>query len=524
MARAKEEAVPPVTFRPEDFPSTEELIVSPDCGGLRTPTNVQIAIARAMDGVPLGDLWKDKLVKKAFGGKKPPDKQPRTFVVLAGTRGYKSGISSRRLLRSAFTCDISGCVPGDQVRVPCLATGLDTAAYVYSHAIACARSIRLAGTIVGRPLTASFSVARDSEAIPSVEISTLALSGKGNNLVGTWLGGAAFDEAPRMAAEADSVRSLKASRRSVADRLLPNGQELLIGSPYGPMGDVYEIWKERFGHPDEDIVVVQASGPMLNPSWWTKARLEYTKRTDPFVYVTSGLGEFADPPDSLIPSEAIDCVMGDELERAPELDDSGRIVHEYVAALATAERGSGWSLVVLGTTGERDGQRVMTEMISRQWANVVGSPIVSRAVLAEVALLIEPFGLDYVFINNRFVNAHLEAANALNLGLCGVDVNGDDRIEICDKLRDAIVEKRLLLTSSRQQRSDLIHVQKVPTVNGIQVRYPSSGDGVACDFIEPLGLCVSYAPDAFRDDARADSFGPPRQRRRFGERPRATVL
>jgi hypothetical protein len=351
-----------------------------------------------------------------------------------------------------------------------------------------------------------------------VEIATAALSSKGSNLVGCWLGGAAFDEAPRMASEHDSVRSLKASRRSVADRLLPGGQELLIGSPYGPSGDVYELWKERFGEPDEDVIVVQTSGPMMNPRHWTPQFLDLMKRTDPFVYVTSGLGEFADPPETLIPSSAVELAMGDAPEIAPERDAvTGALLHEYVAALGAAERGAGWTLSICRTMGVVDGQRQTQQVVSRQWFNVVGTPLRSRQVIREVAKLCATYGLDFVFIHARFVNSYLEQATAENLGLCGVDINGDQRIEICDKLRDAVVEGRLRLTNNRQQRSDLIHVQKKPTVNGIVVQYPSSGDGVSCDFVEPLGLCVAYAPDPpERDEERERANYHHARRRRAG--------
>ncbi len=515
MPRAAKDPPPaPATFDSGTFPTTEEMICLPDYGGIKTPTNVQLAIARAMDGVPIGDLWKDKNVKRAFGGKKPPPVPPRTMVVLAGTRCGKSLLASRRIIRSAFTCSLDGLVPGDQVRVPCLATGLDTADYVFSHALACVKSQRLAGSIVGRPLSREFRIARQGP-VENVEISTNALTSKGSNLVGSWLGGAAFDEAPRMASEHDSVRSLKASRRSVADRILPGGQELLIGSPYGPTGDVYELWKERFGHPDEDVVIVQTSGPMMNPRHWTPAMMDLMKRTDPFVYVTSGLGEFADPPDTLIPSKAAESAMGEDEDREPERDHvTNALMHEYVAALGAAERGAGWTLTILRTVAEVAGQRVLEQCVARQWFNAVGSPIASRKVLREVAATCKRYGLDYVFINQRFVNSYLEAASATDLGLCGVEVNGDQRIEICDKLRDAIVEGRLALTSNRQQYSDLVHVQKKPTVNGIQVQYPSSGEGVSCDFIEPLGLCVTYAPDAPSKVEPAQSWrGQPRKRR-----------
>jgi hypothetical protein len=521
MAWARKEPEPAQTIAVEDFPTTEEMICLKEYGGISTPTNVQIAIARVMDGIALGDLWKDKQVRKALGGKKPPAVQPRTVVVLAGTRGGKSILASRRIVRSAFTCSLDGLVPGDKVKVPCLATGLDTADYVYSHALACCQSPNLAASIVGRPLAAKFSVARQGE-VEDVEITTQALSSKGSNLVGCWLGGAAFDEAPRMASEQDSVRSLKASRRSVADRILAGGQELLIGSPYGPTGDVYELWRERFGHPDEDVVVIQASGPMLNPKHWTPERLAWLKKNDPFVYVTSGLGEFADPPDSLVPSTAVELAMGKHDEVAPEVDPlTGKIAREYVAALGAAERGAGWTLSIVGTSGERDGQRMLEQAVSKQWFNIVGSPLESRKVLKETADICARYGLEYVFINQRFVNSYIEAANAAGLTLCGVDVNADERIEICDKLRDAIVERRLSLTSSRQQYSDLVHVQKKQTVNGVTVQYPSSGEGVSCDFIEPVGLCVKYAPDA-PSSGQDDGFGDSGSRRgRRYERPRA---
>lgn len=519
MPKAKDPPPPPATFDAGAFPTTEEMICLPEYGGIKTPTNVQLAIARAMDGVPLGHLWKDSNVPKAFGGKKPPAIPPRTMVVLAGTRCGKSILASRRIVRSAFTCSLEALVPGDQVKVPCLATGLDTADYVFSHALACVKSPRLAGSIVGRPLSASFSIARQGP-VESVQIATHALSSKGSNLVGCWLGGAAFDEAPRMASEHDSVRSLKSSRRAVADRILPGGQELLIGSPYGPTGDVYELWKERFGHPDEDVVIVQTSGPMMNPKHWTPAMLELMKRTDPFVYVTSGLGEFADPPDSLIPSREAERAMGDTDERAPDRDNYGALQHEHVAALGAAERGAGWTLTIVRTVGMKDGQRKMEQCVSRQWFNAVGDPLQSRRVLTEVAKVCAAYGLDYVFMNQRFVMSYLDPASAVGLGLCGVEVNGDQRIELCDKLRDAIVEGRLSLTSNRQQYSDLVHVIKKPTVNGVQVQYPSSGDGVSCDFIEPLGLCVAYAPDPPGKEDEAPAFAAPQRRRRIGERPR----
>jgi len=475
-------------------PSTEELLTSPEYYGLTTATPVQRAICRAADGQPLGDLWKDKLVRKAFGGKRPPAKQPATIVIIAGTRGAKSMFAASRAVRSALTCDLEGLVAGDRVRIPCLATGKETAGFIHSHALALMKTPRLAPLLVGKPLTASFEIGREDGF--DIEVSTVALSSQGNNVVGSWLGGIVFDEAPRMGSETSTVRSLRASRQAAADRVLPGGQEMLVGSPYAPNGDVYELWRTRFGHPDEDVVVIQASGPMLNPKHWTPELLEKLRVTDPFTYVTSGLGEFADPADSIIPSKSIENMMGDAEERKPQRDAAGELKIEYVAALGAAERGNSWILTIVGTTGKTPkGLATYEQAVSFQWVPEVGKPLDTTVVLLEAKEICARYGLDQAFINQRFVMSYLETANAIDFGLLGIDLESDERIEMCDKLRDAIVEGRLHLTANRQQYADLQHVRKVPTVNGIVIQYPSSGDSMACDFVQPLGLCIVYAPD-----------------------------
>lgn len=499
-------AAPPTPSRAflalDAVPSTEELLTSPEYYGLDEATAVQRMICRVVDGLPLGDLWKEKNVKKALGGKRPPEKQPATVVIIAGTRGGKSMLAGSRGVRSALTCDLSGLVSGDRVRIPCLATGKDTAGFIHAHALALMKTPRLAGLLVGRPLAASFEVSRENG--HDIEISTIALSAQGNNIVGSWLGGVVFDEAPRMGSEITSVRSLKASRQAAADRVLPGGQEMLVGSPYAPSGDVYELWRTRFGHPDEDIVVIQASGPMLNPKHWTPALLEKLRVTDPFTYVTSGLGEFADPADSMIPSKSIERMMRADDEAPPRKDAEGALKIEYVAALAAAERGNSWVLTVVGTTGKTQGDLwTLEQAVAKQWVPEVGKPLEATTVLTEAKAICARYGLDQAFINKRFVLSYLEQANAIDFGLIGVDLEADERIEACDKLRDAIVEGRLSLTANRQQYADLQHVRKVPTVNGIVIQYPSSGDSMACDFVQPMGLCVVYAPDPPGDAAPA---------------------
>lgn len=480
----------------EDVPSTETMVESAIPGGAAAMTPVQRAIARVADGVELGALWSYPDVRAAFGGAKPPPVAPRTMVVIAGTRGAKSIFAAARAVRSALLCDLSVCSPGDEIRLPCLATTEKQAGYIYKHALTLfQRYPGLLRTLAKKPLTTSFLVSREDGL--NVAIETQAMTAKGNGVVGSWLAGINFDEAPRLGCEEETVRSLEAARDAASDRILGRGQELLIGSPHAPYGVVFELHRERFGRPDEDVVVVQASGPMLNPVHWTPERLERLKRTNLFAYITSGLARFADPDSTLIPSRSIELCMSQE-ERHPRrwASEAKRVPVEYVACLAPGERGAGWTLTVVGTLGrDEDGQKLYEEAVSQQWFETDGGPLQPRAVLKECRDICAEYGVDAVHVRNTFAAGLYDIADALDFGLIAIELELEQRIEFALLLRAAIVERRIVLTSNRQQYTDLQRVQKKPTVNGTTVQFQSSGEDLSCDFVPPLGACLLVAPE-----------------------------
>ena len=77
----------------------ELLLTSHHYFGLETATPVQRAVCRAIDGLPLGELWKDRDVRAAFGNCKPPSGlgrvlAPLELLLLAGIRSAKSLIAA----------------------------------------------------------------------------------------------------------------------------------------------------------------------------------------------------------------------------------------------------------------------------------------------------------------------------------------------------------------------------------------------------------------------------------------------
>lgn len=507
--RGKEPPPAPTIILAREVPTVEEFLCSVLKAAGAEPTNVQRATARAADGRALSVLWKDDDVRKAFGGKRPPwgkNKKPKTFCFLAATRGAKSIVAASCAVRSALTCEVGKLVPSDELRVPCLATALDTADQIQSHALWIVRH-HFPASLVGKPLTSSFRVARENH--EWVEITTTPLAARGASVVSRWLGGIVFDEAPLMGTAKETVRSLRASRRAVADRILPGGQELLIGSPDEPHGEIYDLYEERFGEPDEDLVIVNADGPMLNPDHWTPEFLEWLRKKDPWTYQTKGLAQFADAPSTLIPTIAIKAAMGPDPVRArrkrpPQAKPREQWTPvEYVASLGPAERGPGWSLVIVGTVGEDEKkQKVLEQAVAQQWFGSLESPLQPVTVLREARDLCLDYGVDAVHMNATVLETHQELAGELKLGLIPVELEGSARTRMCDTLRGSIVEKRLALTSSKAQKTDLQRVKKQPTVNGVTVQYPSSGESAddaeatACDFVPLLGMCVLNAAES----------------------------
>src|SRR5690606_9521305 len=153
-----------------------------------------------------------------------------------------------------------------------------------------------------------------------------------------------FDEAPRMNGREDGVVNLDDMLAAVAGRVLPGGQILMIGSPWAPYGPVYDLAQNPGA-----TRVIRATGPALNPNWWTPERCEELQRTNPVAYQTDVLGEFADPESGLLSPIAVHRNTRAAPEQLPPRKGAS-----YVAAIDPAEgdaKGNAWTLVIVELEG-----------------------------------------------------------------------------------------------------------------------------------------------------------------------------
>lgn len=468
----------------------ERLMTSEEGFGLKTASKLQRAIFRVSSRQPIGKLWDDPVVQRAFGGTQPPvGVLPLIFVLTAAIWSGKSQWAAGRVFWASQTVDLSNIGPGDDIRIPLVSTEKDTAGAVFKH---------LAETVQAKPMLRSKLLGRvydDSLTLqhPSgkpIEVKVTALSRYASTLTGRRLAEMVFDEGPRLVGEHDGVRNLTESIRAVRGRMLPGGMITIPGSPWAPFGPVYDLVQEHFGKPSSDVCVVRGCGPDMNPVIWTPEKVEEMRRTDPRAYRTDVLGEFADSEDAMFASLEVEAATRKGPMVLPPVKGQ-----YYCAAMDPATRGNAWTLKVVGCTGENEAGRPMFSVaLARQWQGSKSKPLRATEVLAEIAALLEPYGVDTVYTDQHQVDTLSEIAEGLGLLLIEHAFNRENRFEMAERVRLLISEKRLELPPDPQVRRDLVATRRKVTQNGVTLELPNTGDGRHADYVPTLCLALEHAP------------------------------
>lgn len=461
--------------------------------------------------MPLGELGNNGQVLESLGissGDQLPSAPPAEIIFLGGIRTGKSLFAAALAVRASQTCDLSKLRAGEIPRVPVVSTGKDQAKAVFDHAVGSVTSNPiLRGLLVGEP-TADTLVLRHPSGTP-VEITVTAGARAGSTLVGRWLAGCIFDEAPRMIGSGEGVVNYDDARSAVLGRILPGGQIISLGSPWAPTGPIYDRVKQFFGSPTEELVIIKAPAPYLNPYYWTPKRCEDLRRRDPIVYRTDVLAEFADPESSLFPSTILDDVTrkgAAVLPPDPHCD--------YVAAMDPATRGNSWTFVIC--TKQNGIKRVV---YARQWTGTKGTPLSPEATMREIAEICMKYRVDAVHTDQWATDALKDIAYNFGMNLVVHNISQASKIELFENLRINIIGKKVELPNDRQLLSDLRSVRKRITQAAISIVLPRTNDGRHADFAPALAMVLAQyvddelpegiqpgTPDYYRAQALKEKF------------------
>ena len=476
---------------------TETLLCHPGCFDIETLSPLQRAICRVKDGVEMGsDLQEHPDVLKAFGGAAAIAElaqmararlRPSEIYLIAGVRSGKSVLGAASIVEQSQSVDVSGCKPGDMVRIPVFSLTLKASKAVMHHLIT---------TLLLRPILRPLivgdtkDVTSDKNAIslrhPSgreIVVEKVAMGSSGGGMVSDFHAGDIGDEVPRMVGEAEGARNFDDMRLAAIARRLPGAQALWIGSPWAPFGPIYDTVVECHGRPNPSVVVIRGTGPALNPRWWTPERVAQMKANpkDQQAYQTDVLGEFADPETTLITASELEAVT-----RTLPLELPPQEGWHYVAAIDPATRGNAFTLVVLTTRA--DG--VHSVVMVRQWQGSKVAPLSPDHVFREIGAVLRPYRVETVATDQFSVDANRDLARRHGLHLYERAWNQELKLERFESLRLAIADRGVELSACSVLRADLLSIRRRVTQTGVSIELPHTSDGRHADYAPALAMAL----------------------------------
>lgn len=374
-------------------------------------------------------------------------------------------------MRATQICDLSKLGAGEVPRVSVVSLTRDLAAVVFRHIVGniLARP-SLKALVVGEPSSDTITL-RHPTGRP-VEIKVVAGSRAGASLVARWSAGCIFDEAPRMIGADEGVVNYDDARAAIIGRLLPGAQLISIGSPWAPHGPIYDRVTEHWGKPTQQLVVIRAPAPALNPIWWTPERCAALKEADPVAYQTDVLAEFADAEETLFPAKLIE-----QSTRSEPGDIPFEPGHEYVAAMDPATRNNAWTLAIATRTG-----RTKRIVCVRQWQGSRVQPLRPKQVLGEAALACKDYGLDWAYTDQHAADALRDIAEDAGLDLIIEEWTARNRVEAFSALQAEMAEGFVELPPDSLVAKDLKVVKRRAIQNGVTIVLPQTSDGRHADY------------------------------------------
>lgn len=475
--------------RGDFFRSLEDLLTSVDGFGLTTATPLQRAICRIAQGAPLGELSTNPDIIECVG-EVAHLRRPGELVIISGIRGGKSLIASAMAVWASQTCDMRRLGPGEIPRVSVVSITKDLANVVFRHLVGnIVAQKRLSVLLLDNP-TSDAVLLRHPSGRP-VEIKVVAGSKAGASLVARWSAGCIFDEAPRMAGQEDGVVNLEDAKSAILGRLLPGAQLVEIGSPWAPLGPIYELVQARWKNPTDQTVVIKAPATLMNPVWWTPERCAELQKSDPVAYQTDVLAQFADAEETLFPARVVESCTRAASGDLPYSENA-----EYVAAMDPATRGNGWTLII-ATRGKDGVKRVAT---AQQWVGSRMDPLHPKLVLKEIANALGQYGLNWCMTDQYASDALRDIASDMNITLAIEDWTAKKKVQHFTSLATEMQSGRIEIPPDPILAKDLKVVRRRVIQNGVAIILPKTPDGRHADYAAALAMAMSRWIDEPVDD------------------------
>jgi hypothetical protein len=214
------------------------------------------AVLAAAEGLPLTPE-QDVLFREVAGDRDPPTSRVRELWAIAGRRAGKDSIASALATMAALGDYSEVLRPGEMATIACIAATRDQSAIVFQY-------IRANFSVV--PALAALVVKQDDETITlstgaEIRVSTNSFRTiRGRSIVLGILDEVAYYR------DGDSANPDAELLNAIEPAMGMFPEALLIGisSPYRRRGVLFNRWRESFGKPDPDVLVVQGASRVFN--------------------------------------------------------------------------------------------------------------------------------------------------------------------------------------------------------------------------------------------------------------------
>ena len=207
----------------------------------------------------------------------PPEAR-KVAGAVCGRGSGKSLLGGTRALHLAMTVDVSRLQPREVAVCPVIAPDLDTAKVVVRFALGAAESLGLRITNRVADGEEDFSIMRASGR--RVRIVARAASAGGVAARGRFMPCAVMDEAAFFRDSNHKVNDQDIFD-AIKPRIAPEGQLVLLSSPWMENGLLYELWRRNYGKPFDAIVAHAPTGLMRADDASILRDIELERKVDP---------------------------------------------------------------------------------------------------------------------------------------------------------------------------------------------------------------------------------------------------
>jgi hypothetical protein len=409
-----------------------------------------IAILKAADGEPLSPL--ELAFFHQVAQREPPTAPVREIVVCGGRRAGKDSIAALMATHAAvFFSDRDKLRPGEQALVLCIARDKAQAKTVLSYTKALFQNIPALQRMVTRETRTGLELSSNNIAIEVMTNDHRAVRGR-TLLLGI------FDEIAHWQTESPTITPDLETYRAVLPSLatLPSAKLIMISTPFGKRGLLYQKYVQHFGKDDPDVLVIKAPSLVLNPS--LDARIvEGEIARDPEGSRSEWLGEFRDDVAGFVAREIIESAIDvGVVERPP-------VAGVYYFGFIDVAGGSGTDSMAL-CIGHLENSCAVIDCIRE-----IRPPFSPQHSTAEFANVLKSYGLrtgtgddysaEWAKDAFRAHNIRYESAtmNRSELYLESLSYFNSRRVRLVDNKRMAAQFVDLIRTTSRSGRDFVNH-------------------------------------------------------------------